>query len=490
MTTRTYRGRSLEELLPRVRAELGPDAVIVRQREGLTGGVGGFFQKRMVEIEAMGDPPEADSPGGIAQGTIPPGEAGSRGFSVDVRDDSPATPDFLEQLRGAQARAEDFGDADGFGPSAFGAGPFVAEGAAHGFVPETFAEPAPTPSTIDDDAWSDWAAENIPPGPAPAHQPLVLEEVREVPWPGDAREPETNPFLPEAYARPVTPSPHAGHEPGVALVPQGNPPPADLPRTPLPAEIVPLRDALVDRGLEAPIADAIVEEAVTHLLPFAGANAKPRAVLVDALARRIPVRPVGGAAGRVIAFVGPGGAGKTHLAGHLAGTYAQSTGLPVACVALRPDDAGAELALLLSPAGVPMQVASDAAGAAARVAERRADSLVLVDTPGVSPRSKSALRTLAAELKATGADEVVLAVPATMSLGAARELVAAGRRIGVSSLALTHSDETEHFGPAIAVAMETGLPFAFVGQAANGRAAVRPAAADELAKSLLASTGR
>ena len=42
--TRTYRGSSLEEILPRIRAELGPDAVITRRREGLTGGVGGFFQ--------------------------------------------------------------------------------------------------------------------------------------------------------------------------------------------------------------------------------------------------------------------------------------------------------------------------------------------------------------------------------------------------------------------------------------------------------------
>ena len=50
--TRTYRGGSLEELLPRIRAELGDDAVVVRQREGLTGGVAGFFQKRTVEIEA------------------------------------------------------------------------------------------------------------------------------------------------------------------------------------------------------------------------------------------------------------------------------------------------------------------------------------------------------------------------------------------------------------------------------------------------------
>src|SRR5436309_6653168 len=52
--TRTYRGRSLAELLPQIREELGPDAVITRQREGLQGGIAGFFQKRFVEVEAHG----------------------------------------------------------------------------------------------------------------------------------------------------------------------------------------------------------------------------------------------------------------------------------------------------------------------------------------------------------------------------------------------------------------------------------------------------
>ena len=50
--TKTYRGATLEELLPTIRAELGPDAVITRQREGLVGGIGGFFQKKCVEVEA------------------------------------------------------------------------------------------------------------------------------------------------------------------------------------------------------------------------------------------------------------------------------------------------------------------------------------------------------------------------------------------------------------------------------------------------------
>src|SRR2546421_6043077 len=50
--TRTFRGKSLGDLLPRIRRELGPDAVITRQREGLQGGFAGFFQKQFVELEA------------------------------------------------------------------------------------------------------------------------------------------------------------------------------------------------------------------------------------------------------------------------------------------------------------------------------------------------------------------------------------------------------------------------------------------------------
>ena len=49
---KTFRGRSLEEVLPQIRAELGPDAIVLRRREGLAGGVGGFFQRPYVEVDA------------------------------------------------------------------------------------------------------------------------------------------------------------------------------------------------------------------------------------------------------------------------------------------------------------------------------------------------------------------------------------------------------------------------------------------------------
>src|ERR671929_1861894 len=63
--TKTFRGLSLAEVEAKVRAELGDDAVIVRQREGLSGGVGGFFQRRIFEVEAC-------APNGAAAPAAPP----------------------------------------------------------------------------------------------------------------------------------------------------------------------------------------------------------------------------------------------------------------------------------------------------------------------------------------------------------------------------------------------------------------------------------
>jgi flagellar biosynthesis GTPase FlhF len=80
---RTYRGRTLEEILPQVREELGPDAVILREREGLVGGVGGFFAQRFIEVEArrgegqsidIYDEDDLDDSPGIDQGAMETGQ--------------------------------------------------------------------------------------------------------------------------------------------------------------------------------------------------------------------------------------------------------------------------------------------------------------------------------------------------------------------------------------------------------------------------------
>ncbi len=60
--TRTYQGASLEELLPRIREELGAGAVITRRREGVTGGFAGFFGKRCIEVVAQAGAPVQSVP--------------------------------------------------------------------------------------------------------------------------------------------------------------------------------------------------------------------------------------------------------------------------------------------------------------------------------------------------------------------------------------------------------------------------------------------
>jgi flagellar biosynthesis protein FlhF len=57
--TKTYRGKTLDEVLPQIRAELGDDAVILRRREGIVGGIGGFFGRRCVEVDAIASPAAA-----------------------------------------------------------------------------------------------------------------------------------------------------------------------------------------------------------------------------------------------------------------------------------------------------------------------------------------------------------------------------------------------------------------------------------------------
>jgi flagellar biosynthesis protein FlhF len=60
--TRTYQGASLEELLPKIREELGSGAFTPRRREGVTGGFAGFFGKRCIEVEAQAGGPVQSVP--------------------------------------------------------------------------------------------------------------------------------------------------------------------------------------------------------------------------------------------------------------------------------------------------------------------------------------------------------------------------------------------------------------------------------------------
>src|SRR3954468_10465379 len=151
MQTKTFRGMSLAEGEGKVRAELGDDAVIVRSREGLTGGVSGFFQRRIFEVEAVagnGAPAPAPSPGAPQ----PQPEAVAMPAPVMPTPAAEEPQDFISSLRAAlgpeleQAAAEQRAAhaAADFVPDALAAAARVEQAAA---APEPEPEPEfmPTP---------------------------------------------------------------------------------------------------------------------------------------------------------------------------------------------------------------------------------------------------------------------------------------------------------------------------------------------------------
>ena len=392
MSTLTYRGRSLEDILPRVKAELGPDAVVVRQRTGLTGGVAGFFQKQCVEIEARrngidlyDEEPERDEP------LVRSDEATRNGLA------SPAVQRLIEQAR-------------------------------------PFAEQLEAAAAM------------------PVVQPPVVD--------GAARN-GTDPSFAPSHATPAAAPLVAGRR--------------------SPAEATALEEELIRAGLRREIAQSVVAETVSHLLPFAAPD-RLRSLVRDALARRIRVAPSWAGAGRTLAFVGAGGSGKTSCVARLAAAYAIGSDLPVVCLTLAPADGGAALRAQLAEWGVAVEVAADGDQARARLESVRGHAAVVVDTPGISTCDHAELDRLQRELAKIGLYETHLALPATLSGPAASEQWRTFAALGASRIALTHADETEHVGPVIGLAIGEAAPVSYVAPA-PGR--LTPADAGSLARRLL-----
>lgn len=322
--TKTFRGSSLEEVLPKIKADLGPDAEIVRQREGLTGGVGGFFQRACIEVDARAAEPADSEPAGSGGAASARAASGRR---FDAYDDEPAMPEPLPAFEADPLPAHDDPTAEGL----------TAPG-----IQEILRQAAPFADHLD--------------AAARRAEPRGGEEPRE-PAREEVRSPE-----PEAWR----PEPVAAQR---ALPAPARPQIADA-----------LEAQLAEAGIHPSRAAEIVAETVSHLLPFASPR-RLRKLVRQGLARRIPVAATPKPGGRSLAFVGPAGSGKTLCTALLAGSYAAGSDLPVVCVALQPADGGAELRALVEPHGVGVTVADSAAQARAHIAGALGHALVVVDAP-------------------------------------------------------------------------------------------------------------
>ena len=451
---KTFRGQSLEELLPQIREELGADAVILRQRDGLKGGVGGFFQKRCVEVDARAGAKRVDTYAGAAA-------------DEDIRSalDEDTTPDFAEQLEDELEAIED-GDAD---EERFARAPFAPAPAAAQPTPMT----APAFAGLQPGVALPAGALPFAPADPAVAQGLESPAIRAL-FEAAAPFAEQLQMADAAMPRPAAPEPVAPVAPAapaeqpvaeVAVV-------AEVAATAIEVEpVAPARPvqadtqefALVEGGLSPALAAEVVQETVSHLMPF-GTPRQLKRLVRQALARRIPVQGPRALGGGTLVLAGAGGAGKTLTVARLAAAYAARSDLDVVVLALRPRDGGTALQALLAPAGVAVEVAESAAQAKARVAEMADRALVLVDTPAVSPGDEEGVKALAADLRRLKGAEVHVCIPATLSAAAARRLLDAFAPLKPAGIALTHVDETPQVGAVIELTMAGGPALTFIGR--------------------------
>jgi flagellar biosynthesis GTPase FlhF len=512
---RTYRGRKLEDLIPQIRAELGPDAIILRQREGLMGGVGGFFAQKCVEVDAQA------APGG--RGSHPP--------SVDIYDEDepvngwdlpedevhslPALPPAEEPVAPPPVAAEPVAPPapepafDAPAPAAhytFAAEPEPVaapptEGAAESFVSRL--EQAAAHVDIDelvklvttgglpssdqiDEAPDPIAAEPIP---AP-----VAEEPVAIPGPEPIAPPAPEPVT-------QTPAPTPVIEAPAPAVPA--PAPAPVMEAPAPAPLPPAANPWVSRqagDLDPNDATAVAQEltaqgvsdawahelivaAAAHRSPLANGSLRDavRATLAATIPAPAPL-PAGGAA---IAFVGAGGAGKTRCAAALASAYAKGSTLAASVVSLGSDDWGGDLKELLKGQNVWVMGAAQGIEAIPAVQHGRDGGLVVVDTAGVTPRDPAGVEALANDLRSLSLDAVYIAVPATFSVHAARKLVEGFAALGADGIAVTHGDEADQLGIAAELAHISGMPVAYIHEGLELDGALSAADPSSLAARLL-----
>jgi len=401
---KTYRGRTLEELLPQIREELGPDAIVLRRREGLAGGMGGFFQKHFVEVDARQALPD-ETPLEIRNDRATEEGLSTPGVQALVAQASP----FADTLSRAQE---------------------ILQEAAVEHAPAGLYGPQPNASAL---------------GHASAPAPETSS---------DLRSPDR-----------VFPEPATDARPAIDVAAAPDPVPSmpavetSIAATPAPAAAAAVEKRLVDGGLTAGLAADLVGEAVTHGLPFHGPRALKKLVR-SALTRRLPVMADMGPDSRVVAFVGTGGSGKSNAIAHIATAYA-AAGAAVAVVALRSPDGGRALAARLEPLGVSVLTTDADVKAAKKRLDGSSPLLTLIDTPAASPADAAGVSALAAQLKALGATEVHLALPSTLSAQAGEELAAAMRPLGLTHIALTRADETSRPGAVVELAIALRRPLSY-----------------------------
>jgi len=209
-----------------------------------------------------------------------------------------------------------------------------------------------------------------------------------------------------------------------------------------------------------------VAMALADLAPRRTTLENPSHIPLALLAKHLPiVEDLSSISGGVMAVVGPTGAGKTTTIAKLAARWCMRHGSQdLALVSTDSYRIGARDQLLTYARilGVPMHAANSGMEIA-RVLERlKSKKLILIDTAGMGPRDVRLTEQLAALQLGAARARVLLALPAQGEGHALEEIVQAFARVAPAACILTKVDEAASLGAALSTALRHKLKIAYV----------------------------
>jgi len=189
---------------------------------------------------------------------------------------------------------------------------------------------------------------------------------------------------------------------------------------------------------------------------------------------------------RVVALVGPTGVGKTTTVAKLAAHYTLGRKARVALITVDTFRVGAveQLKTYSRIMGVPLEIASTPAELQKAVETHDDKDLIIIDTVGRSPRDAETIERLREMLQFPQSIEIHLCVAATTRDSELRSIVKSFGVLPVSRLLFTKLDESSSFGSIINLQIENKLPLSYFTRGQRVPEDIEPATAKKVAELL------
>ncbi len=415
MLVKTFQAASMPEALRMVKAELGPDAMILSTKKERIGGFFGFFSKQVYRVTAAIDPVRKPAPPPAAP--VVYREAAPRERTAREEMESSMLAPLARELKDLREKVES-----------------LTRREEEARAEAKSVDGADAAEQLD----SGINLKNIPRSDLEEIKKLLLATLVKS-QEGDAK---------DVQWQTVSDGGTLEGQSGADLLPDDSP----------------LARELAASGVSTELIRKIVD--TLNGLPLESGNQTVKGRLGETLGRLIKFAgtlKLKKNSPRIIALVGPTGVGKTTTTAKLAAMYALNKGNKVALITMDIFRVGAveQLKTYSRIMGIPLEVASTPKELEKAVEKHSSCDLIFIDTAGRSHKDKEKLDEMKNFLEDKIPMEVYLCLSATTKDRELEEILNRFRIFQVSKVVFTKIDECESFGNMVNLLMKDNLQIAY-----------------------------